>query len=93
MFPTIVSVLAPVVSSVQLFPQLYKTFVSKSVHDLSSFSLLLILITNVLWLLHGVIIKDRALVVAGIFSIIVNISLLALVLFYSGDQLTLLPRF
>ena len=83
MFHTIISILAPLVNSVQLFPQLYKTFITKSVHDLSIYSLLLILITNTLWLLHGFIIKDRALIIAGIFSFFVNISLLTLVFFYN----------
>lgn len=83
MFHTIISILAPLVNSVQLFPQLYKTFITKSVHDLSIYSLLLILITNTLWLLHGFIIKDRSLIIAGIFSFFVNISLLTLVLFYN----------
>lgn len=77
-----VATLAPVVNSIQLFPQLYKTFITKSVKDLSLYSLLLILLTNILWLLHGYFIYDISLIVAGLVSMSVNLSLLILYFFY-----------
>ena len=78
MLPFIVATLAPIVNCVQLFPQLYKTYVTKRVKDLSLYSLLLILTTNILWLLHGYFIADTSLIVAGVISLIVNLSLLVL---------------
>jgi hypothetical protein len=42
MLPFIVATLAPIVNSIQLLPQLYKTYITKSVKDLSFYSLLLI---------------------------------------------------
>jgi MtN3 and saliva related transmembrane protein len=82
MIPFIVATLAPIVNSIQLFPQLYKTYNTKSVKDLSFYSLLLILTTNILWLLHGYFIIDISLIVAGIVSMIINIALLTLYLLY-----------
>jgi len=82
MIPVIVATLAPLVNCIQLFPQLYKTYITKSVNDLSLYSLLLILITNLLWLLHGFFIRDNSLIVAGIISLMVNISLLTLYFLY-----------
>lgn len=82
MIPLIVATLAPLVNCIQLFPQLYKTYITKSVNDLSLYSLLLILITNILWLLHGYFIRDNSLIVAGIISMTVNISLLTLYFLY-----------
>lgn len=82
MIPFIVAVLAPIVNSIQLFPQLHKTYVTKSVTDLSVYSLLLILTTNLLWLLHGYIIFDISLIAAGIVSIVINISLVTLYFLY-----------
>ena len=82
MIPLIVATLAPLVNCVQLFPQLYKTYITKSVNDLSLYSLLLILITNLLWLLHGYFIRDNSLILAGIISMTVNISLLTLYFLY-----------
>ena len=82
MLPFIIATLAPIVNSIQLFPQLYKTYITKSVKDLSLYSLILILLTNVLWLLHGYFIIDISLIVAGTVSMIINIALLTLYFIY-----------
>ena len=65
--PVIVATLAPILNCIQIVPQLYKTFESKSVRDLSIYSLLLILFTNILWTLHGYFIMDHLLVCLSIF--------------------------
>ncbi len=82
MIPFIVAITAPIINQVQLFPQLYKTYITKSVKDLSYYSLLLIITTNLLWLLHGYFIFDISLIIAGVISMIINITLLALYLLY-----------
>jgi len=82
MLSIIVATLVPVINCIQLFPQLYKTYRTKSVHDLSFYSLLLILLTNVLWLLHGYFIHDYSLIVAGVISLIINSTLFILYLHY-----------
>jgi len=82
MIPFIVATLAPIVNSIQLFPQLYKTYITKSVNDLSLYSLVFILLTNLLWLLHGFFIMDISLIVAGTVSMIINIALLILYFLY-----------
>ena len=82
MIPFIVATLAPIVNSIQLFPQLYKTYITKSVKDLSLYSLSLILLTNLLWLLHGYFITDISLLVAGMVSMIINLALLTLFFIY-----------
>jgi MtN3 and saliva related transmembrane protein len=82
MIPAIVATLAPIVNSIQIFPQLYKTYQTKSVKDLSLFFLLLILTTNILWLLHGYFINDQSLIIAGIIAGMMNITLLVLYFIY-----------
>jgi len=82
MISLIVATLAPIVNSIQLFPQLYKTYITKSVKDLSLYSLLLILTTNMLWLLHGYFIIDISLIIAGLVSIIITVGLLILYFLY-----------
>ena len=67
---------------IQLFPQLHKTYITKSVEDLSLYSLIIILITNILWLLHGYFIFDKSLIIAGIISLIINLLLLTLFFIY-----------
>ena len=82
MLPLVVATLAPIVNCVQLFPQLYRTYITKRAHDLSLYSLLLILTTNVLWLLHGYFIFDLSLLVSGGISMIINATLLRLYFLY-----------
>ncbi len=73
-----VSILAPIVKCIQMFPQVYKTYRTKHVKDLSFYSIGLVLLTSILWLLHGYFIQDTSLIAAGVISVIVNVSLLYL---------------
>ena len=82
MIPFIVATVVPVVNSIQLFPQLYKTYTTKSVKDLSLYSLSRMLLTSVLWLLHGYFIIDISLIVAGVVNIIINVAILTLYFLY-----------
>lgn len=86
MIPVIVAILAPIINTIQLFPQLYKTYTTKSVKDLSIYSLALIVITNLLWLLHGYFINDDSLIVSGIVSLLINIALLTLCVLYGARK-------
>ena len=89
MLPFIVATLAPIINCLQLIPQLYKTYKTKRVHDLSLYSLLLILTVNILWLLHGYFINDISLIVAGMISMIINIALLTLYFIYCKSLIKL----
>ena len=82
MLPLIVATLAPIISCVQLLPQVYKTYITKRVTDLSVYSLLLILTTNILWLIHGYFIVDYSLMIAATITACVNIILLILFFMY-----------
>jgi uncharacterized protein with PQ loop repeat len=82
MISTFVATLAPIVNCVQLFPQLYKTYQTKQVRDLSVYSLLLLLTTNLLWFTHGYFILDVSLMVSGGISLLVNSFLLFLYFVY-----------
>jgi MtN3 and saliva related transmembrane protein len=78
MIPYIVSILAPIMNTVQLLPQLIKTHRTKKVKDLSFYSLLLILFCDVLWLLHGYFIGDLSLQAAGLITLFINLILMVL---------------
>ena len=78
MIQFIVAILAPIISSIRLLPQFYKTYRRNSVKDLSLYSLLLMLISSLLWLLHGYFIIDISLIIANIVAIIINVALLIL---------------
>jgi len=78
LFSSFVAILAPIFTSFQLVPQLYKTYMSRSVVDLSLGSIILITVGNFLWLAHGYFIRDASLLMAGLIATVVNISLLLL---------------
>ena len=86
MIPIIVATIAPVLECIQLFPQLYKIYITKSVKDLSIVSLLLIFFTNIVWLLHGYFIMNIPLIIAGIISMIINIKILILYFLYTKNK-------
>jgi MtN3 and saliva related transmembrane protein len=77
------AILAPLFTCIQLLPQLYKTYSTKSVKDLSLESLMIITVGNFLWLLHGYFIRDTPLLVAGLVASLVNGGLLWLYMLYS----------
>ena len=83
----VTATLAPVFNCVQLFPQLYKTYTTRKVDDLSFYSLVLLFTTNLLWVLHGYFIMDLSLIVAGVISMAVNFSLILLYLRYRKARL------
>ena len=93
MIPMLIAIMAPIVNSIQLFPQLYKTYTTKNVKDLSFYSLLLILTTNILWLLHGYFIYDMSLLIAGTVSLCINLALLLLYLRYQRGGISWFPSF
>ena len=78
-----VAVLAPIVNSIELLPQLVTTFYRKHVRDLSLLSILLLLLANVLWFMHGYFISDNSLIIGGAISLSINSALLGLYFLYS----------
>ena len=79
-----IATLVPITNSIQLLPQLYKTYQTKSVKDLSFYTLVLILVNNILWLLHGYFIFDYSLIISGLISITINAILFAFYIYYSN---------
>ena len=82
MIPFYVATLAPIISIIQSCPQLYKTYITKSVNDLSLYSIILMLISALLWLLHGYFISDNSSMIAGGMNLIINAILLVLYFLY-----------
>jgi uncharacterized protein with PQ loop repeat len=78
--PIIVSILAPILTFSQLIPQLYKTYQTKRVKDLSIHTIFIIFLSNVLWFIHGLYIQDITLIFSGTVSSI--ISFLMLILYF-----------
>jgi MtN3 and saliva related transmembrane protein len=77
-----VATLAILTNCIQFCPQLYKIYTTKHVKDLSIYSLVLIVSTNLLWLTHGYFILDMALLVSSSISLFVNLMIVYLYLKY-----------
>ena len=84
--PQMVAFLAPLINTVEMLPQLYKTYYMKEVKDLSLMTIIFMLTANLLWLLHGYYIGDFAVGVSALFSTIVNGSLLFLYMSYAKHR-------
>ncbi len=78
----IIAVLAPSLNAIQILPQLVKTWNTKSVSNLSLYTILLMIVTNILWLLHGINIEDNSLTISGVFALIINLILAGLFILY-----------
>jgi len=82
MIPQWIAVLAPMVNGIQMVPQLYKTYRTKRVKDLSVYTICLLLTANILWFFHGYFIMDVSLMVSGIISVTINTTLLNMYFVY-----------
>lgn len=81
-FSNIVATFAPILSISMVLPQLYKTYQTKRVKDLSLYMILLLFFANILWLLHGYFIADISLMVTGFIQSFLVAILLLMYYFY-----------
>lgn len=72
----IVAVVAPLLTSIQLIPQVYKTYTTRNVSGLSVYTFMLAWMTSLLWWTHGYYTLDLSLMVATTVSLIMNSSML-----------------
>jgi MtN3 and saliva related transmembrane protein len=78
----LIAILAPSLNAIQILPQLVKTWNTKSVSNLSLYTIFLMITTNILWLLHGININDNTLTISGGLALVINFMLLMLFLSY-----------
>lgn len=82
--PTIVKILVPILNMIQQIPQLIKVIETKQVRDLSFATLIILLLTSILWSMHGYFIGDISLLIASLFTSIVNSLLFIFYIKYNG---------
>ena len=63
-------------SSITFIPQVYKAWQSKSVGDLSVWMILIVVTSTILWLVYGIGINSRPVIIAN--SVILSFSLVLL---------------
>lgn len=77
-FTQIIGYLAAITLISTLLPQLYHTFKTKKVDDVSYYFILLNLITSGLFLFYGILLNELPIIIANIFLILQNTTLIIL---------------
>lgn len=78
--------LAGVLTSCAVLPQIYRAFRTRQVRDISVWQPVLLVVGMGLWLLYGILINDLPLIAANIFSISCNLILIVMKMFYSENS-------
>ena len=79
----IIGIVAGVLTSSSIIPQLVKTIKTKEVADLSIYIFIILIAGNSLWGYYGILLKDIPLIATSIFSVVLNITMLILKIKYS----------
>ena len=85
MNPTTLGLVAGTLTSIAAIPQLVKTLRTRHARDISVWQPLLLAIGVALWLVYGMLIHDKPLILANIVPLICNIMLTILKLRYRND--------
>lgn len=77
-----IGIAAGICTAISLLPQIIKVIKEKKAGDISIFYLLVLLCGLALWTYYGFLKKDIPIIATNIFSIALNITMIALGLFY-----------
>ena len=86
MTPTLIGLLAGLLTSVAALPQVIKTWRSRHARDLSIWQPLLLSAGVALWLIYGMLIGDTPLILANITPLICNLLLTAMKVRFKGND-------
>ena len=78
--------LAAFLTTIAFLPQLYKTWQTKSADDVSLVMLILFIIGLICWIIYGIKINSIPILVANIFTLIFNFSILILKITYRKNN-------
>jgi len=78
MTPTLIGLIAGLLTSVAALPQVIKTWRSRHARDLSIWQPLLLSVGVALWLIYGMLIGDTPLILANITPLVCNLLLTAM---------------
>ncbi len=75
-----IATIVPITTAIQLLPQVFKSYQTKSV------TLMIVLLNNVLWLIHGYFIFDYSLILSGLLSVAINSILILLYFIFKNNH-------
>jgi len=85
MTPTLIGLIAGLLTSIAALPQVVKTWRSRHARDLSIWQPLLLSLGVALWLIYGMLIGDTPLILANITPLICNLLLTVMKLKFSDN--------
>ena len=71
-----IGIVAGVLTSVSLLPQLVKIIKEKKAEDLSYFTLVILLLGLACWIWYGILREDLPIIITNSFSLLVNFSVI-----------------
>lgn len=83
---TWLGLIAGLITSIAALPQVFKTWRTRHVRDLSIWQPLLLSIGVALWMFYGMLIDDTPLIVANIIPLLCNLFLTAMKIRYNGND-------
>lgn len=84
MNPTTLGLVAGTLTSIAAIPQVVKTLRTRHARDISIRQPLLLAFGVALWLVYGMLISDRPLILSNIIPLICNILLIGLKIYYDN---------
>lgn len=78
----ILGIIAGILTSLAMLPQLLKVLKEKNVDDLSPLMLITLILGLSLWVWYGVLKKELPIIYSNAFAVLVNLSLLSCYFFY-----------
>ena len=82
----VVGIVAGILTSVSLIPQLIKIIRKKKAGDVALFMLIILLCGQLLWIVYGVMKKDIPIIATNAFSVLVNTTVLVLRIMYGKNS-------
>ena len=83
-----IGLLAGVLTSCAVIPQMYRAFRTRQVRDISVWQPVLLVVGMGFWLLYGILIRDLPLIAANVFSITCNLILITMKIYYAENRLS-----
>jgi MtN3 and saliva related transmembrane protein len=79
---TIIGIIAGILTSISMVPQLIKVLKEKDVENLSPIMITILLIGVSIWVVYGVMLEEWPIILSNAFSVLVNATLLTCYFFF-----------
>lgn len=79
---TVIGIIAGILTSISMVPQLIKVIKEKDVENISPIMISILLVGVSMWVVYGLMLKEWPIILSNAFSVLVNATLLACYFFF-----------